>query len=52
MVLKKILKLNNHGTVGFCIPAEFVHELDLHDGDYMNVEIVGNALHFVKVVIQ
>ncbi len=52
MTLKKILKLNNSGSLGVCIPSETIKEMGLSQGDYVNISKVGNTLHLTKVVIQ
>lgn len=51
MTLKKILKLNNSGSLGVCIPSDVMKEIGLSQGDYVNISKVGNTLHIAKVVI-
>lgn len=51
MTLKKVLKLNNSGSLGICIPADVMKDLELVQGDYVNISKVGNTLHLTKVQI-
>lgn len=51
-MLKKVLKLNNDGSIGIGIPAKMARELGLTCDDYVNIERVGNSLHVTKVEIK
>ena len=50
-MLKKVLKLNNDGSIGIGIPAKMARELGLTCNDNVNIEKVGNCIHINKVVI-
>jgi antitoxin component of MazEF toxin-antitoxin module len=51
-MLKKIIKLNNDGSIGVGIPAKVARELGITNEDYVNMERVGNCLHITKVHIE
>ncbi len=50
-MLKKVMKLNNDGSIGVGIPIAMAREMGLTSNDYVNIERVGNTLHITKVVI-
>lgn len=51
-MLRKAIKLNNFGTVGVSIPAEYARYIDLTTDSYVNGEKVGNCIHITKVKIE
>lgn len=50
-MLKKVMKLNNDGSIGVGIPKSMAREMGLTSNDYVNIVREGNTLHITKVVI-
>lgn len=51
-MLKKVLKLNNSGSIGIGVPAALAREIGLTCDDCVNIEKVGNSLHVTKIRIE
>lgn len=52
MVTKKLSKLNAEGTVGISLPRNLARKLGWDFNDFVNITIVGNAIHVVKVRVE
>ena len=50
-MIRKAMKLNDFGTVGISVPAQFSREMELTLQDSVNIVLVGKTLHITKVVL-
>ncbi len=52
MVIKKVSKLNADGTLGISLPHKLVEKLNWTSESFVNISIIGDTLHIVKVKIE
>jgi antitoxin component of MazEF toxin-antitoxin module len=51
-MLKKIIKLNNDGSIAVSIPAKIARELCITSSDYVRLEKVNQSILITKVKIE